>query len=251
MFLTPIIILFSLATFITSGISKAIETAIARGNTLAVTLGDQLRAVESNKESQIVPRDLQEFVSIIRALDTYAWQLNLYIAYIDVDGYLTVSDLWSRKPKLIPEFQIEPGDAAKPDVAKQKIKVYQGVRDFADRVKETVTLIYGAMGSCILSVLYALLGACAYILRSIEEHYKRRTLNPTDTHTVRFVTAVIGGAVVGLFPNFSVNQTPTISPLAIAFLVGYAIDVFFSFLDSLLQPFTRRGNPPPETKATG
>jgi hypothetical protein len=87
-----------------------------------------------------------------------------------------------------------------------------------------------------------LLGACAYLLRSFEEQFKLRTFDPTEVHTARFLIAAIGGAVVGLFNNFTITQTATIPPLAIAFLVGYAADVFFSFLESLLQSFSRRGS---------
>jgi hypothetical protein len=46
------------------------------------------------------------------------------------------------------------------------------------------------------------------------------------------MTAAIAGAVVGLF-NF--GQGISVSPLAIAFLVGYAVDVFFTFLERLIQ----------------
>jgi putative flippase GtrA len=56
----------------------------------------------------------------------------------------------------------------------------------------------------------------------------------------RFLIAGIGGAVVGLFSNFTITQGASISPLAIAFLVGYAVDVFFAFLEGLLQAFSRR-----------
>src|SRR5262249_54406896 len=104
----------------------------------------------------------------------YGWQLNLYILYSDADGYLTASELWSKTRKVVPDFQIPPGHATEPEVARNKIAVYQNVRDFADRVKKTVSTIYGALGNCILPVLYALLGACAYLLRTIEEDFKKR-----------------------------------------------------------------------------
>jgi len=45
--------------------------------------------------------------------------------------------------------------------------------------------------------------------------------------------------VVGLFTNFNVTQGGSLSPLALAFLVGYAVDVFFSFLEGLLRAFGR------------
>ena len=236
MCLTPIIVVFSLVTFITSGISKAIDADITRGNELAVKLGDQIRAKDDNKQTKIVPHDLQEFAVIIRAIAARAQQLNRFI-------FNAVSiDLREDK-----NVQIKPGEADNPEEAIKLIGSYQGVRSAADRVKEYSTIFYGAMGSCILPVLYALLGTCAYLLRSIPMEHSRFI---AYAHYAYLVTAVIGGAVVGLFPNFSINQTPAISPLAIAFLVGYGIDVFFSFLDSLLQTFTRRGNPVPGAKAT-
>ena len=95
------------------------------------------------------------------------------------------------------------------------------------------------MGSHILPVFYALLGTLAYLLRSFEQQMSTRTFVPSEANSARFLIAAIGGAVVGLFNNFSITQGASISPLAIAFLVGYAVDVFFAFLDGLLQTFTR------------
>src|SRR5207244_9998842 len=93
--------------------------------------------------------------------------------------------------------------------------------------------------TCILPVLYALLGACAFLLRSFEEQIKTRTFTLSEAHLARFVIAAIGGAVVGLFNNFTITQSASIPPLAIAFLVGYAADVFFSFLEGLFQAFAK------------
>jgi hypothetical protein len=65
------------------------------------------------------------------------------------------------------------------------------------------------------------------------------TYVPSHADSPRFLIAGIGGAVVGLFNSFVVSQSVTIPPLAIAFLVGYAVDVFFSFLEGLIRAFTR------------
>jgi len=62
---------------------------------------------------------------------------------------------------------------------------------------------------------------------------------PSVANSARFLIAAIGGAVVGLFNNFTITQGASIPPLAIAFLVGYAVDVFFSFLEGFLQAFTK------------
>jgi hypothetical protein len=139
--------------------------------------------------------------------------------------------------------------------ATQKIAVYQDVRYFAQSIQDAVSTFYGAIATCILPVLYALLGACAYLLRSFEEQIKNHTFTVADKHVARFLIAAIGGLVVGLFNNFSITQGGTLSPLAFAFLVGYAVDVFFTFLEGFLQTFDRaRGNtapqaPSPNTKS--
>jgi putative flippase GtrA len=81
------------------------------------------------------------------------------------------------------------------------------------------------------------------------------TFKPSSrANLARFLIAGIGGAVVGLFGNFTITQEASISPLAIAFLVGYAVDVFFSFLDGLVQTFTKRkssaGSPATATQSS-
>jgi hypothetical protein len=81
------------------------------------------------------------------------------------------------------------------------------------------------------------LGAGAYLMRSYEDQIKSNTFTAGDRHIARFLIAGIGGLVVGLFNNFT--QGVSISPFAIAFLVGYATDVFFTFLEGTLRSFKR------------
>src|SRR6202011_46553 len=120
-----------------------------------------------------------------------------------------------------------------------RIKVYQDVRYFAQSLLDDVSFFFGAITTCLLPVLYALLGTCAYLLRSFEDQMRSKTFIPSVANSARFLIAGIGGAVVGLFNNFTITQGASIPPLAIAFLVGYAVDVFFSFLEGLLQAFTK------------
>jgi hypothetical protein len=60
----------------------------------------------------------------------------------------------------------------------------------------------------------------------------------------RLIVAFIAGTVVGLFNNFT--QGVSASPLAIGFLVGYSVEVFFSFLDAFVHTFQRVRNPSPD-----
>jgi hypothetical protein len=136
-------------------------------------------------------------------------------------------------------FQLPAGLPNLVEALDDRIRVYQDVRYFAQSLLDDVSFVFGAITTCLLPVLYALLGTCAYLLRSFEDQMRSKTFIPSVANSARFLIAGIGGAVVGLFNNFTITQGASIPPLAIAFLVGYAVDVFFSFLEGLLQAFTK------------
>jgi hypothetical protein len=249
-----VIIPFSVITFVTSAISDAIRKDIETANALAIKFNDENNR---NATGQAVTRDLQEFAATIRAIDARAWQLNWFVLNAITDplseyelgkpqaGEEQGTSELSQKQARRKRFELPAGltDAEIPKTVKSMIGLYQDVRYFGQSIREIVSTIYGAFGTCILPMLYALLGACAYLLRSLEEQIKLRTFTKSDAHVARFLIAAIAGAVVGMFSNFNITQNASIPPLAIAFLVGYAADVFFSFLEGLLQTFTRRADP--------
>ena len=140
-------------------------------------------------------------------------------------------------------LQLPVGLPNMPEALDTLTNTYQDVRSFGQNVLDLASVSYGAITTCLLPVLYALLGTCAYLLRCFEEEVRNKTFMPSSrANWARFLIAGIGGAVVGLFGNFNITQGASISPLAIAFLVGYAVDVFFSFLEGLLQAFSKRRN---------
>jgi hypothetical protein len=92
-------------------------------------------------------------------------------------------------------------------------------------------------------VLYALLGTCARLLRVFEGQIKRRTFTGADRPTAHFLIAAIGGLVVGLFGNLGAEHgSGVLPPLALAFLVGYGANVFFTYLDRMLRTFGQTGH---------
>ena len=93
---------------------------------------------------------------------------------------------------------------------------------------EKVNVYYGAIATCILPVLYALLGTLAFLLRFYEDQSTKRVLIAGAKH--RLLTAGIVGLIVGQFNNLT--QTISISPFAISFLAGYAVDVYFDFWEA-------------------
>jgi hypothetical protein len=197
----------------------------------------------SDKE---VISDLQQFAATMRQINGYAKQLKYFLLNFEPVPYaakLTNGVTGQRALELTPGLYVRFSDELT-----QRTEEYQMVRNFANSVQEKVTVYYGAIATCILPVLYALLGAGAYLLRLYESQIRNRTFVGGDRHVARFLTAGIGGLVVG---QFNVTQGVTISPFAVAFLVGYAVDVFFAFLEGLLQMFKRspgnmsaQGTPP-------
>jgi hypothetical protein len=279
-FLAIPIVVFSLLGFVTSSISSAIRTDITTANDLLVKLRSELgtdgaptagapgKPFPPGLSEGDVITQLQQYASTVRAIDARSRQLNWFVFNAERDPFAEYR--WdskdSRKQREEKQQRIKAGEKnqsildATPDNEKRLkdmfqlpvglpnmpkaldtlTTTYQDVRSFGQDVLDLVSVSYGAITTCLLPILYALLGTCAYLLRSFEEQLRALTFTPSSrANWARFLIAGIGGAVVGLFSNFSVTEGASISPLAIAFLVGYAVDVFFSFLEGLIQSFTK------------
>ena len=253
------IIVFSLLGFVSSAISNVIRADITTANDLVVKLRPELGTAAAPKggtpdkplpeglnEGEVITQ-LQQYASTIRAIDARSRQLNWFVLRAERDPFaqyrwnskLSLDKNRDNQKILKGKLQLEVGLSNMPESLDKLTDTYQDVRSFAQDVLDLVSVYYGAVTTCLLPVLYALLGACAYLLRSFEEQLKTKTFVPSRSNWARFLIAGIGGAVVGLFGNFTVTQGASISPLAIAFLVGYAADVFFSFLEGMLQTFNK------------
>ena len=245
--LAAIIVPFSVASFVTSAISNTIKTDIVAANDLAVKLRAQLGPAPPAERTDAtslgtaisdapVITELQQFASDIREIDAGARQLRVLLLGAGIDPFSKIR----KDPKVIHDtFQLPEGLKDFAWAAGQRTTVYQDVRYFGQSLVDDVGVFYGAITTCILPVLYALLGTCAYLLRRFEQQISLRTYTPSVADAPQFLIAGIGGAVVGLFNNFAIGQAISIPPLAIAFLVGYAVDVFFAFLEGTIQKFTR------------
>jgi hypothetical protein len=259
--LAVVIVLFSVVSFVTTAISTAIKADIVTANDLAAKLraqlGPPLTQTKATGVSSVSPAqdpsqpppgvnaidvitELQQYASTIRAIYTRGQQLNAFVLRREWVPFANTNtntrasaDLYNEK------FQLPAGLTNYWEAAEGRTVVYQRVRTFAQNVLDDVSFSYGAFAACVLPVLYALFGTCAYLLRLFEKQMNTRTFVQSPAYAARFFVAVIGGTVVGLF-NYTITQGVSISPLAIAFLVGYAVDVFFAFLEGLLEAFTKR-----------
>jgi hypothetical protein len=279
-FLAIPIVVFSLLGFLTSSISSAIRTDITTANGLLVKLRSELgtdgaptagapgKPFPPGLSEGDVITQLQQYASTVRAIDARSRQLNWFVFNAERDPFaeyrwdlqeskkqreekqqkvkageedlLILDTMPDNEKKLKDMFQLPVGLPNMPKALDTLTTTYQDVRSFGQDVLDLVSVSYGAITTCLLPILYALLGTCAYLLRSFEEQLRTLTFTPSSrANWARFLIAGIGGAVVGLFSNFSITEGASISPLAIAFLVGYAVDVFFSFLEGLIQSFTK------------
>ena len=270
--LTAFVISLGVISFMTSAITQKIGDDITAANALAVKLGAQLgvlpdpqdildtsakaettqtpvkpstappakpgatdtaevRALPSGLSESDVITELQQFAALIREIYNRALSLNGFL-HMDYDPFLTERQ---NNPQFWRIFQLPTRLDDFRQTASNKIFLYQRVRAFGNDVQFDSSIIYGAIGAYFLPILYALLGAFAYGLRKFAAEVRGMTYHPSQANSARVVTAAICGAIVGLFNNFW--QGISLPPLAIAFLVGYGVEVFFAFLDKLLQTF--------------
>lgn len=233
LWLASIIIPLSMISFIYTGISNSITANIKTANDLTVILHTRLDTPAPAGVVQNLPADslsdLQQLAVAIRAIYGHALQLNWFVLNLCFDFYhhkFEEMQITAGLPNTVSALQQE---------TTRLTKVYQEVRLFATNVQDATAIIWGAVSTCILPVLYALLGACASVLRAFTQQTEARTFAPSYATPARFIIAAIGGGVVGLFSNFTIGQGISLSPLAIAFLIGYAADIFFSFLEGSVQ----------------
>jgi hypothetical protein len=237
--LAAFIIPLSMISFMYTGISNCITADLTTANQLATSLHTQLGTIPPTAPGaapQIPPPsslpDLQQFAATIRSVHNRTQQLAWFVPYL-VKDTVPADSTFELPPDLANQWD------RMLDTLNHLTATYQQVRSYARAVEDSASVVYGAISSCILPVLYGLLGACAYLLRIFSDQIATRTFLPTYATPARFVIAAIGGAIVGLFNNFTVGQGVSLSPLAIAFLVGYAADIFFSFIEGSVQNFKK------------
>jgi hypothetical protein len=115
-----------------------------------------------------------------------------------------------------------------------QIEAHQSIRDYALGLFKIDTLIYSSLSTYFLPTVYALLGAFLYGFRFYSRLIRRQEYLPSAVHSARYFIAAIAGLVVGLFGSL-LPPSLSLPPLAVAFLVGYAVEAFFSRLDELIR----------------
>ena len=87
----------------------------------------------------------------------------------------------------------------------------------------------------LLPLLYGCLGAYAFTLRTVSLALKEEVFTRKDgfNYNLRIILGAVSGIAIGLFFNGDNDSIEgSFSPMALAFLVGYNVEVLFSLLDN-------------------
>ncbi|SHG15703.1 hypothetical protein [Vibrio gazogenes] len=98
----------------------------------------------------------------------------------------------------------------------------------------------------VLPLMYGLLGAFIFVLRSLLQQI--RTLTYTASREIGYRLRLTLGCLAGMITGWLLKPdigTMTLSPMALAFIAGYSIEVLFSALDMIIDNIRKKT---PETK---
>lgn len=95
----------------------------------------------------------------------------------------------------------------------------------------------------LLPLLYGLLGASVYILRTLSSQIRARTYSEASNidFRIRLYLGTLGGMVSAWFigPEVAGGLVKSLSPFAIAFLAGYSVELLFAVMDKIISAFSK------------
>jgi hypothetical protein len=239
--LTALIVPISLATFVSFGLTTLMKKDLDAANSLALSLQGELpqqAAPATGSPAAVLPpgvtqgeinEQLQQLSTTLRVVYNRAVIVRGLTLFSVRDPF--ADDAASRKGKF--QSVTAPTDESA-GAASTKIKLRDEMAPFTEELIDTVAVMYGAINACVLPILYAWLGACAFLLRRYCTATGEAIAIGRYSATGRLVMAGIGGMVIGFFNNLVVDSGVSVSPFALAFLVGYAIDIFYGVLENAI-----------------
>jgi hypothetical protein len=110
------------------------------------------------------------------------------------------------------------------------------------------------LGTYLLPTLYGLLGSIASMLRSHSASVQSGTVTPSFTgeYSIRMILGMVAGLAIGLFVGADTAASggfAALTPVALAFVAGYAVELLFGLVDRLVGAYSTR--PEPEKPADG
>jgi hypothetical protein len=113
-------------------------------------------------------------------------------------------------------------------------------------------IILESLSKYLLPLLYGLLGACVYVLRTLSQEIKNLVYSVESD--IRFQLRIYLGALAGLAIGWLITEQSapgvlqTVTPIALAFLAGYSVELLFSAMDNIIDAFTKDSKKGSEAK---
>ena len=110
-----------------------------------------------------------------------------------------------------------------------------------------------ALQNYILPLMYGLLGAFIYVLRDLLKTIKNLTYSFDNEirYRLRLTLGALGGMIIGWFLKAEdAAGMASMSPMAMAFLMGYNVDVLFTLMDKLIDNIKKNINKDEEKPAS-
>jgi hypothetical protein len=119
---------------------------------------------------------------------------------------------------------------------REEVRNYYNTRRYIGSHLLMGSVSIGIISSSILPIVLGIMGACAYVIRLISDQIKDSTFSTTSPtrHLVRVVLGGLAGVVIGFG---GVANAGSLSPSALAFIAGYAVEPVFATFDSIAEKF--------------
>ena len=113
--------------------------------------------------------------------------------------------------------------------------------------------VLSVLQSYILPLLYGLLGAFIFVLRDLLREIKSLTFAYDDEirYRLRLPLGSLAGMIIGwFFKPEDAGMVASLSPMALAFLMGYHVEILFAFMDKAIANLRKQLEPQKNASAT-
>lgn len=109
--------------------------------------------------------------------------------------------------------------------------------------EKSASVVLRILQQYFLPMLYGLLGATVYILRTLSNQIRIRSYTPASDidFRIRIFLGTLGGLVSAWFltPDVANGIFKSLSPFAVAFLAGYSVELLFAAMDRIISTVTQ------------
>jgi uncharacterized membrane protein len=234
--LLVIAVIVGFATTTASALAKEIRDLVDAGNKVTdqiVELADRLEATVGRREfSEVTDPEAKKIIAQLQSrLQEQYYLLDKIAPKTNTETRLA-SFGWTGFPYGLGRLQ----PVADLVGVSAEVNNYQVTRRDVETQLASDSIAIGLLNSSVLPIILGLMGACAYIVRLISDQIRDTTFSPTSPtrHRVRLALGGLAGVVIGYG---GVAQSAGLSPAALAFIAGYAVEPVFATLDGIAARF--------------